>query len=437
MPYTSADYLDDPQFQHRDFIDSAVAEEGLVAILGVPMRLGSRVIGVLFAANRSERPFDQEEVALLGSLAAHAAVAIDNARLLEETRTALEELSAANEVVRARSAAVERAAQAHDRMTALVVRGGGVEDVAAVVTEVLGGTLHVLDADGHRLATAGDHADVLDDDELSGVRASAHSVRAQGRTVRRGDLWIASVTTGDETLGTLVLRAPDEVPDDGRRILERAALVTALLLPIGLPVLPAQAAAASDVVKARKDFADEYGWPELARQVQGVYRGLPEAERGSAVILAANYGEAGALDLYGPGLGLPPAVSPHLTYYYWAPPRMAPPTVISVGYPGEELRPLSVRPTSSTGTIPPPPAQPASPLSSGSGRSRPPASKGMGSASRTMRRSSRARASSSSAGEAASRPVCSVSLIQARRSGPSRPREAIAPHTADRSVGIT
>ncbi len=148
MPYNSDHYLGDAQFEHRGFIDDAVTEEGLVAILGVPMRLGSRVIGVLTAANRSERPFDQEEVALLGSLAAHAAIAIDNARLLEETRTALDELSAANEEVKARSAAVERAARAHDRMTAVVVRGGGVEDVGAVVTELLGGTLHVLDADG-------------------------------------------------------------------------------------------------------------------------------------------------------------------------------------------------------------------------------------------------------------------------------------------------
>ncbi|MEU4821183.1 helix-turn-helix domain-containing protein [Actinomadura sp. NPDC023710] len=230
MPYNSDHYLVDAQFEHRGFIDDAVAEEGLVAILGVPMRLGSRVIGVLTAANRSERPFDQEEVALLGSLAAHAAIAIDNARLLEETRTALTELSAANEEVKARSAAVERAARAHDRMTAVVVRGGGVEDVGAVVTELLGGTLHVLDADGRRLATTGAAADPLGDDELGGVSASAHSARAQGRTVRRGDLWIASVSTGDEMLGTLVLRTADEVDDADQRILERAALVTALLL---------------------------------------------------------------------------------------------------------------------------------------------------------------------------------------------------------------
>jgi Dolichyl-phosphate-mannose-protein mannosyltransferase len=118
------------------------------------------------------------------------------------------------------------------------------------------------------------------------------------------------------------------------------ATLSALLLPIGLPVLPAQLAAQSVVWKARKDFADEYGWPELARQVQAVHRGLPASERGSAMVLAENYGEAGALDLYGPDLGLPAVVSPHLTYYYWAPPRMDPQTVISVGYSRNDLRPL-------------------------------------------------------------------------------------------------
>ena len=70
----------------------------------MPLRLGSTSIGVLYAANRSARPFAREEVALLVSLAAHAAVAIDTARLLAETRSALAELSAANTTIRAHSA---------------------------------------------------------------------------------------------------------------------------------------------------------------------------------------------------------------------------------------------------------------------------------------------------------------------------------------------
>ncbi|GAA3846510.1 helix-turn-helix domain-containing protein [Sphaerisporangium flaviroseum] len=225
-PYASPDYFADERFRHRTHIDVAVKEEALVAILGVPMRLGAQTIGVLFAANRSARPFAQEEVALLASLGAHAAVALDNARLLEETRTALGELSSANQLIQARSAAVERAAQAHDRMTGLVVRGGGVEDVAAVVTDILGGALIVLDADGRALAAVGSVGD-LDDAEVAGAAAAS---RGLGRTVRRGDLWVASVASGQEILGTLVLRAPDEVSGTDQRILERAALVTALLL---------------------------------------------------------------------------------------------------------------------------------------------------------------------------------------------------------------
>ncbi|MCW2945229.1 MAG: putative phytochrome sensor protein [Actinoallomurus sp.] len=221
-PYASSGYLADERFRHTSPIDTGVTEEGLVGILGVPMRLGERVIGVLFAADRSERSFAQEEVALLCSLAAHAAVAIDNARLLHETRVTLEELSAASEAARVHSEAVERAALAHDRMTDLVVRGGGVEDVAAVVTDILGGALVVLDAEGRRLAEVGS-VDTIDEDLIA-------RSRTLGRTARGGDLRVTPIGAGAEVLGTLALRTAGGIPDADERILERAALVMALLL---------------------------------------------------------------------------------------------------------------------------------------------------------------------------------------------------------------
>jgi len=120
-----------------------------------------------------------------------------------------------------------------------------------------------------------------------------------------------------------------------RVVVAIAIVITVVLLPIGLPVLPATVMADSGIWKARKDFADMYGWPDLVQQVTTVYQGLPPPDRGSVMILASNYGEAGALDLY--GRGLPPVVSPHLTYSYWAPAHMAPSAVIVIGYQGDYL----------------------------------------------------------------------------------------------------
>jgi 4-amino-4-deoxy-L-arabinose transferase-like glycosyltransferase len=113
--------------------------------------------------------------------------------------------------------------------------------------------------------------------------------------------------------------------------------LTVALLPIGLPVLPPDVMARSGLWKVRRDFADMYGWPDLAQQVALAYGQVPPDRRRSTVILAGNYGEAGALDIYGPALGLPAVVSPHLSYFYWAPPDLAPQTVVAVGFDRKTL----------------------------------------------------------------------------------------------------
>ncbi|MEO7131456.1 MAG: GAF domain-containing protein, partial [Dermatophilaceae bacterium] len=68
-PYWTADYQADQRFSHTREIDSAVGEEGIIAICGTPLLVGTDFVGVLFAANRSPRPFTRDEVALLGNLA--------------------------------------------------------------------------------------------------------------------------------------------------------------------------------------------------------------------------------------------------------------------------------------------------------------------------------------------------------------------------------
>jgi hypothetical protein len=66
-------------------------------------------------------------------------------------------------------------------------------------------------------------------------------------------------------------------------------------------------------------YADMFGWENTAVTVARVYRNLPPEERSGCAILGGNYGEAGAIDYYGPALGLPKAISGHNSYYYWGP----------------------------------------------------------------------------------------------------------------------
>jgi DNA-binding PucR family transcriptional regulator len=240
-PYATANYPKDERFKHTGDIDAGVGDEGLIAILGVPLRLGSSVMGVLYAANRAERPFAREEVALLVSLAAHAAVAIDTTRLLGETRTALEELSAANAVIRAHSASVERAAAAHDRMTEIVLRGGGVEDVAAAVTDMFGGTLVVYDSVGRVQAGADEHDPAM-------IAEAVAASRREGRSVIRNGVWVAAVVAGTENLGALALRPVQPLVDADQRILERAAVVTALVQLFARDVAAAEGRVRGDLL---------------------------------------------------------------------------------------------------------------------------------------------------------------------------------------------
>ena len=66
-------------------------------------------------------------------------------------------------------------------------------------------------------------------------------------------------------------------------------------------------------------YADQFGWEEMVRSVARVYASLPANEQQHAAIFCQNYGEAGAIDFFGPKYGLPPALSGHQNYFYWGP----------------------------------------------------------------------------------------------------------------------
>jgi hypothetical protein len=63
-------------------------------------------------------------------------------------------------------------------------------------------------------------------------------------------------------------------------------------------------------IKLNDNLREDIGWKELVERVAAIYNSLPPDERAESGILAGNYGEAGAIDLYGGADGLPKALSP-------------------------------------------------------------------------------------------------------------------------------
>jgi Dolichyl-phosphate-mannose-protein mannosyltransferase len=122
-------------------------------------------------------------------------------------------------------------------------------------------------------------------------------------------------------------------PAQRRMAVGVVAVAGGLAVPVVLPILPpgdwtsyAHALGMSSRTTATQTLdqgvlpqylADMFGWREMADKVSAVYNALPPGERAEAVFFGRNYGEAAAIDVYGPALHGPPAISGHNNYYLW------------------------------------------------------------------------------------------------------------------------
>lgn len=100
---------------------------------------------------------------------------------------------------------------------------------------------------------------------------------------------------------------------------------------LALPLVPLSALGSTPIPAINQTARDTVGWPTYVQQIADVYDAMPPRQAVGAVIVASNYGEDGAVDRYGPTLGLPRAYSAHNQLYFQARPPADTTVVIFVG----------------------------------------------------------------------------------------------------------
>ncbi len=249
VPRQTSRYLEDEGFEHYPEKDAILREEGVESVLGVPVPFGSDAEGVLFVCDRYPRTYLGWEIAMLSTLAAHAAVAMHNARAFEEGRAALHQAGEANARLQKQAAGIRLAADAHEELTALVAKGGGPEDIARVLASMLKGEVLILDEGGRPLAAATAPVNpeaapaerpVADpraayQAHREPIRAAVRESRMAGRSLEvspttRGTCRVAAVVGSSGILGGMVIWTREPLDEFAIRILERSAAVTGVVL---------------------------------------------------------------------------------------------------------------------------------------------------------------------------------------------------------------
>lgn len=159
-------------------------------------------------------------------------------------------------------------------------------------------------------------------------------IALKGKTYYLWPGFVMLFAAGGFAVEKWINRRPASAPWVKGGCLAALSLAGAILAPITLPVLPPYTFIryAQELHLAmpqlehqplgplgQQIYADMFGWKEMAQKVAVAYDALPPDVRAKTAIVAGNYGDAGAIDFFGPKLGLPAAISGHQNYWFWGP----------------------------------------------------------------------------------------------------------------------
>lgn len=237
--FSTQDYLSEARFNHNPLMDHAMREEGIRSVLSVPILSDSEVIGVLIVADRYRRLYQPWEVSVLGTLAAHASVAIRNARIFEQKQEALKYAEQANRKLEDKVTVLEHATEAHEKLTTQIAKGGSQQEMIQLISRLLEGALALLDPVGSVVsAYPVETLSYFESSTLeSGLREriveAIDSSRLSGRSVslknNRDILSLMAVSSGSDHLGSLLIRTETPLSDHQIRIFEWSSTAIAVL----------------------------------------------------------------------------------------------------------------------------------------------------------------------------------------------------------------
>lgn len=143
--FATRDYLGDSRFNHSPDLDAQFRAERIVSLAGFPIMADDKVQGLLFVADRFARDYTGREISILGSFALHAGIAIRNAATFARLSEALVDAQTSRAALEAHIQRVERSAEVHDEMMAMLAQGAGLTNFLTRMAAVVDGAIQLRD----------------------------------------------------------------------------------------------------------------------------------------------------------------------------------------------------------------------------------------------------------------------------------------------------
>ncbi|MHA3724123.1 helix-turn-helix domain-containing protein [Leucobacter sp. HY1910] len=222
-PAQSANYPEDMTKTHFPDSDAAVIGEGVKAIMGVPLWAEGRVIGALMVADRRAHDFNSSDISLIESIGAHAAVALENARLFTDMTRTLDQLHDAQRENLEQVRSLEALASLDQSLMETLAAQDIILSLRQLIAQTLGAQVWILDPGGAPIGDAPASRDFRGADLRDAATASRAARTPVSYSLNNASYGVMSAIAADQHLAVIVIEGDCDATMVS--VLERSALV--------------------------------------------------------------------------------------------------------------------------------------------------------------------------------------------------------------------